>query len=53
MDLVIRLTLAVAVEHEQSEGEREPDAHESHLLLFRVEIPVDGIETSDSADCAT
>ena len=53
MDLVVRLAFAVAVEHEQSEGEREPDAHESHLLLFRVEIPVDGVETADSADSAT
>ena len=51
--LVIRLALTVAIEHEEGEGEREPDAHEANLLLLRVEITVDRVESRDGADDAT
>ena len=52
VDLVVRLSLVIAVEQEQCESEREPDRDEAHLLLNRRQPQVHGVEATQGADCA-
>ena len=47
MDLVIGLTVVVAVEEEECEGEGEPDGDEAHLLLALRQPHVECVEAGE------
>ena len=52
VDRVVGLSLVVAVQEEQGEGEREPDGDEAHLLLDARQPYVDRVEAAQGAQGA-